>query len=154
MRRAILPALLLLLCVLPGSAQFGARRDANRTVAGWYQRFLRREMDPFAAGWVRALQQGQQPEQVLAGILGSDEYFRLAGGTHSRFIRQLYQDVAGRRPTPSEETFWTRRLWASSRTDVAYDVLMRFPRSWDRDFNVRDPWRDRYDFNRRVDRWR
>jgi len=152
MRRAILPALLLLLCVLPSMAQYN-RRDANRTVAQWYQRYLRRDADPYAGGWVQALQQGQQPEQVLAGILASDEYYRIAGGTPRGFVRQLYEDVHGRRPTPQEADHWARRIYSESRTDVAYAILTRGARNWDRG-DDRDDWRDRYDYRRRYDRYR
>jgi len=151
MRRAILPALLLLTCALPSSAQYGGR-EANRTVQRWYQRYLRRDADPYAAGWVQALQQGQQPEQVLAGILGSDEYYRTAGGTPSRFVRQLYEDIHGRRPTEREVDYWARRAYHDSRTDVAYAILTRGSRNWDRD--DRDDWRDRHDYRRPYDRYR
>jgi len=156
MRRIILPALLLLLCALPGSAQYGGR-DANETVGRWYQRYLHRPADPYAAGWVQALQQGQRPEQVLAGILGSDEYYRSAGGTPTAFVRQLYEDVNGRRPTGREVDYWARRLYSDSRTDVAYSMLTRSAGNWDRDYDRdrdRDHWRDRYDYRRRYDPYR
>jgi len=151
MRRAILPALLLLVCVLPSAAQY-SRRDADRTVGRWYQRYLRREADPYAGGWVQALQQGQQPEQVLAGILGSDEYYRQAGGTPAGFVRQLYEDVHGRRPTRQEAEHWARRVYHDSRADVAYAILTRGARNWDDD--DRDGWRDRHDYRRPQDRYR
>lgn len=156
MRRAILPALLLLVCVLPSEAQYGGqgRHDANRTVARWYQRYLGREMDPYAADWVRALQQGQDPEQVLAGILGSDEYYRRTGGTPAAFVRQLYLDVHRRRPTRQEVDHWARRVYYDSRTDVAYAILTRGARNWDQDDDDRDRWRDRYDYRRPQDRYR
>ena len=153
MRRAILPALLLLLFVLPSMGQFGfANRDAQRTVENWYRRFLGRQTDPWAAGWVQALRQGQDPDQVLAGILGSDEYFRRAGGTPRAFVRQLYSDLMGRRPTAREEDFFVRQMWSSSRADVAFSILTRSSRNWD-DWD-RNDWRDRNDFRRPVIRFR
>src|SRR3954452_19949168 len=145
MRRAILPALLLLLCVLPSNAQYGryghsGTRDAQRTVARWYERFLDREPDTYSVSWVQSLQSGQSPEQVLSGILGSDEYYTRAGGTPDRFIRRLYDDLAGRRPTRREEQYWVRRLYHSSRADVAYSILSRDAQNWeDRD---KDWWAD------------
>lgn len=152
MRRIILPALLLLLCVLPSSGQYGGygRRDASRTVARWYQRFLDREPDPYAESWVRALQSGQEPEQVLSGILGSDEYYRRAGARPRTFVHQLYLDLTGRRPSPQQEQFWARQLYQRDRADVAYSILRRDARNWD-DYD-RDRWSDRYDYRRPYDR--
>jgi len=105
MRRAILPALLVLLFALPSSGQYSrygghADRDAQRTVARWYERFLDREPDPYSATWVQALRRGQESEQVLSGILGSDEYYRRAGSTPAGFVRQLYLDLTGQ-PDPA-----------------------------------------------------
>jgi len=151
MRRAILPALVLLFLALPSSGQYG-NRDAQRTVARWYERYLGREPDPYSAAWVQALQQGQNPDQVLSGILGSDEYYRRAGGTPERFVRQLYDDVAGRRPTPREVDHWARRLYSDSRADVAYAILTRNARNYDD--HDRDDWRDRHDYRRPYDRYR
>jgi len=157
MRRAILPALLLLACALPSSGQYGrygghGDREADRTVRGWYERFLGREPDSSAAGWVQGLQSGQDPEQLLAGILGSDEYYTRAGGTPRGFIQRLYLDLLTRRPTPREEDYWLRRMYHDSRTDVAHALLSRNAQSWDRD---RGPdWPERHDYRRPVSRYR
>jgi len=151
MRRAILPALVLLFLALPSNGQYGYR-DAQRTVARWYERYLGREMDPYADSWVQALQQGQNPDQVLSGILGSDEYYRRAGGRPERFVRQLYEDVGGRRPTAREVDYWARRVYHDSRADIAYAILTRHTGNYDD--NDRDDWRDRYDYRRPNYRYR
>jgi len=151
MRRAILPALVLLFLVLPSNGQYGYR-DARRTVERWYSRYLGREMDPYSGTWVQALQQGQDPNQVLSGILGSDEYYRRAGGTPARFVAQLYEDVGGRRPTPREVDYWARRVYHDSRSDIAYAILTRSAGNHD-DYD-RDDWRDRYDYRRTPYRYR
>lgn len=160
MRRAILPAVLLLSCALPSSGQSGRidERDAERTVHRWYERFLGRDPDRFSGGHVRALRAGTAPEQVLAGILGSDEYYRRAGGTPGRFVSRLYEDLVGRRPTPREEESWARQLYHSSRDDVAYSILTRYAQDWDdhdreRDRD-RDRWSDRHDYRRPQYRYR
>src|SRR5262245_39238586 len=128
MRHFIL-ALLALALALPGAAQFSPSNVGNpqAVVQGWYQRFLRRPMDPAAAGWVQALASGQDPNQLLAGILGSDEYFSNAGGTPAGFVRQLYMDLVGRQPSPAELRHWTARVFRESRTDIAYALLTRHP---------------------------
>jgi len=160
MRRRViilLAPLTLLLGALPGvEAQYGryggaGPRDAQRTVARWYQRYLRRDMDPYSGSWVQALQQGQEPEQVLSGILGSDEYFQNAGGTPAAFVRRLYEDVTGRRPTPREEDTWVRQVYHRARSDVAYAVLTRNAQNWDDDH---DAWRDRHDYRRPYNPYR
>jgi len=150
MRRFILPALLLLLACVPIGAQYGrygwhGDRDAQGTVASWYQRYLGRQPDPYSATWVQALRSGQEPEQVLSGILGSDEYYNNAGGRPASFVRRLFEDVVGRQPSRGEEENLVRQVYHRSRTDVAYVVLTRYAQSWD----ARDrDWSDRHDYRR------
>jgi len=156
MRRAILPALLLMSCAVPSEAQYGlyggyGDRDAQRTVRRWYERYLGREPDPYSGSWAAALQQGQSPEQVLSGILGSDEYYRRAGGTPRDFVRQLYEDLVGRPPTRAEMDSWARQVYYGNRADVAYSLLARHAQNWDP--NAAD-WSDRYDYRRPYHRYR
>ena len=49
---------------------------------------------------------------MLAGILGSDEYYADAGQTASGFLSALYHDVLGRSPD-SGSSFWTNLFIAS-----------------------------------------
>jgi len=156
MRRAILPALaLLLLALQPSSGQYGryGARDASRTVAGWYQRFLGRQADPYAGSWVDALRRGQDPDQVLSGILGSDEYYLRAGGRPADFVRQLYDDLTGREPSPGQLRHWVQQMRFQSRGDVAYAILTRGSRNWD-DRDDRDRYSDRYDYRRPYNPYR
>ena len=146
MRRCFLIAFLLLAFVPPASAQYERRGEALRVVAGWYERFLGRELDPGADLWVQALRRGEEPEKLLAAILGSDEYYTRSGRTPDGFVRQLYVDVARRRPTPREMRFWAGRATSRPREDVAYDILMREGRDWRRD--DRESWREMYDYRR------
>jgi len=155
MRRIILPALLLFLCVLPSNAQYGrygnsGAREAQRTVARWYERYLGREPDPYSAIWVQSLQKGQDPERVLAGILGSDEYYQRGGGTPRGFVQQIYNDVSGRRPTPRELEHWAHEIHHRPLVDVAYAILTRNAQNHDDD---RDH-SDRYDYRRPASRYR
>lgn len=155
MRRAILPALFLLLGVVPLYGQYGnyGYDDASRTVTQWYEQFLNREPDPYAQGWVNALRSGQNPQQVLAGILGSDEYYRRAGGSPGAFIRQLYEDLTGRNPSPREMQHWGRQVYTRPRSDIAYAILTRHSQDWG--FANRDrPWADNYDYRRPYHRYR
>jgi hypothetical protein len=149
MKRAIFCTLLLLITAVPSLGQYGDR-SAERTVARWYERYLGRPMDPYARTWVEALASGQDPDQVLSGILGSDEYYRRAGGTPGAFINRLYRDVAGRRPTPGEVRHWLREFHSSSRGDIAYAILTRNGQ----DLDDRDRLSDRYDYRRPWSRYR
>src|SRR5262249_37632007 len=53
-------------------------------VRGWYQQYLRRPPGSGEElGWVQQLQAGASREQVLAQVLGSQEYFNLFGNTQN-----------------------------------------------------------------------
>ena len=158
MRRAILAALLCL-CALPaiGKADRYGYRDARRTVALWYDRFLGREAGPAAEGWARALAEGQDADRLLSQIIGGTEYFDKCGANPARYVRTLYRDLAGRAPSPREMEYWTRRCRFESRDTIAYEMLRRHPQNWDRDDRRggRD-WDhgDRYDYRRPTYRYR
>jgi uncharacterized delta-60 repeat protein len=75
-------------------------------VAGYYSTLLGR-----AAGasetdfWASSLQRGTSDEQVLNGIVSSDEYFTKAGGTNSQWLDRLYRDLLGRARGVGEDFF-------------------------------------------------
>jgi hypothetical protein len=66
---------------------------------------------------------GFTDEQVAAQIIGSTEYFVLAGGTNSAFITRLFNDVLGRAPSAADMTFYLTLLGSTSRINVALNVL-------------------------------
>jgi hypothetical protein len=107
-----------------------APADPQTLVNSWYLRYLHRNADPGAAGWVQSLRRGHSPEEVLATILSSDEYYLDAGNTPFSFIRQLYIDLFGRQPSAQEVGYWLRRLRFDSRKDIAYQLLTRYPQNW------------------------
>ena len=53
--------------------------------------------------WASSLREGTPPVQVLATILGSDEYAIRAGATPDGFIRTLFFYLTGRPPTFVEQ---------------------------------------------------
>ena len=118
---------LLLAQSAPVSAQ--AVADPVAVVDSWYRMYLGRSArnDPGSAGWINMLRRGSPPSSVLAGILGSPEYFNRVGGTMPAFIRAVYRDVVGRSPTPGELRFWLRRANTQSRRDIANDILAQNP---------------------------
>jgi hypothetical protein len=103
---------------------------AESLVDSWYAKFLNRPRDAYASVWIDSIRQGQHPASVLAKILGSQEYYDKGGGTPEGFVQRLYLDLTGRPPSPQELNYWVQRLYTSDRTDVAYQLLMRYPQSW------------------------
>lgn len=99
-------------------------------VRSWYEHYLHREPDAGASAWVKSLSHNSSPEDVLASILSSQEYYALAGNSVPGFVRQLYLDILGREPSGSEITFWANRVRYESRKDVAYTLLSRHPQNW------------------------
>jgi hypothetical protein len=136
MRRTLALALpaLLLSTSLASAQSYYYRGDAPGNpatlVRSWYERFLRREPDRGADGWIQALRTGHSAEDVVASILASPENYTAAGGTPAGFIRRLYVDLLGREPSPAEINYWRGRLRYSSRKDVAYQLLIRHPQNW------------------------
>jgi len=132
----------------------GGQAGAQQLVDQWYQRFLNRQRDAWAAVWVDALRTGQPPEAVLSKILSSQEYYDKAGGTPEGFVQTLYIDLVGREPTPREVQFWASRLNQVDRDEVAYQVLTRHPGSWQGGVQESyapaeegyDPYPSRYDY--------
>jgi hypothetical protein len=123
----ILATAVLLGLTSPVDAQ--AIGDPMAMVDSWYRAYLGRTAlrDPASAGWVNLLQQGGQPAQVLAGILGSPEYFNRVGGTMPAFIQAVYREAVGRPATPAELRFWLRRALTQSRRDIAFEILSQNP---------------------------
>jgi hypothetical protein len=115
-------------------------------VRSWYRRFLGREPDPMAGVWTNELRSGQDPNAVLATILGSDEYYTRAGSTPDGLVRTLFQDLTGRPPSPQEMASWTRRAATGDRNDIAYALLTRYPQTWTQRPYIPDD--HRYDYRR------
>ncbi len=111
-------------------AQQGIPGNGTSLVAGWYKHFLNREPDASAARWVEALQNGQQPESVLAQLLASPEYYAKGGNTREGFVQTIYRDVIGRPPTRGELDFWLPRLAYTSRGDMAYALITYTGPTW------------------------
>jgi hypothetical protein len=119
-------------------AQYAASAQSQAVVADWYNRYLHRAMGAEAVGWAQDLDQGQDPTKLLAGILGSDEYYIRCGSTIQGYISTLFADVTGRQATAAEYNFWLNRLAQiggaapdyEQRLDVAYEMLMRYPQGW------------------------
>jgi hypothetical protein len=80
-------------------------------VQTWYERYLHRSVDPTGAkAWGDKLRSGASPLAVEAGILGSEEYYQNHASNSVGFVRGLYSDVLGERPTVRQIDIWLDRL--------------------------------------------
>jgi hypothetical protein len=104
--------------------------DPASLVDYWYRTYLGRPADSGITYWVNEFQQGASPDQVLAGILASDEYYKKGGGTPEGFVTALFNDVLKHPPAPADVDFWVRRMYTESRQDVADEVLTQNPGVW------------------------
>lgn len=150
-RLLIIPALLLVVVAAPTPAQHRVR-GARALVTSWYGRYLERGLGPGEGlGHIDALRSGVDPNEVLAGILGSQEYYYKAGQTPDAFVRRLYADLAGRAPTNRELAYWSAEVYRQPLRNIAYSLLTRFPQTWDDTVPV---WRNQYEYRRPYQRWR
>jgi len=131
MKRWLLIACLAGLCVpLAADAQPYGPGGAEQTVREWYNRFLRREPDAGSSVWADQLRQGQQPEAVLAQILGASEYYSRGGGSPQGYIRRLITDLTGTPPGGREINFWVNQMYQLDRPDLVMRVMQRYPGNW------------------------
>jgi hypothetical protein len=160
MRNLIILSALGLLSLAPAAdAQYyqPPSNDPAALVDQWYMRFLGRTAttDRASLAWTNQLRQGASPESVLAGILSSDEYYNRAQSRPEAFIDNLYRDLVSRPATQNEIRFWVQRMYAQNpedtktRQDIAYDMLVQHPGSWQSPSlpPPRDRDRDRYDYD-------
>jgi hypothetical protein len=120
----------LLLGLLPAVASPQVYGDPNSLVNYWYENYLGRAPDPGSAGWVTALNQGQPADTVLAGILGSDEFYARSGSTPQGFVALLYNDILKRPPAAGELNYWVQRMYTSDRAAIADAILTQNPGVW------------------------
>jgi hypothetical protein len=90
-----------------------------------YTRFLHRSPDPKGLmGWTDFLQGGGSLAGLEAGVVGSEEYFQLHGGTNGAFLGALYQDALGRILDATGQQSWEPLLdGGASRDDVAAAIF-------------------------------
>jgi len=119
-----------LLCLAPTAAQAQSYGDPNSLVDYWYRTYLGRAPDAAMAGWVAQLNQGTPADQVLAGILGSQEFYNRAGATPAGFITLLYNYLLQRPPTPGELNYWVGRMYIMDRQAIADSLLTQNPGVW------------------------
>jgi len=89
---------------------------------------LRRQVDPSGlANHVALMRSGTAQETIVAGILASPEYYRLAGGDDRRYVARIIADVTGRPAGPREIRSLLNRLSQEDANQMAYEYLTLHP---------------------------
>ena len=99
----------------------------KNVIDGLYEQYLHRPAEPQGEDyWVNVLGQGVSEFQLLALLVGSQEYYNNHGGDDAGFIRGLYQDVLRRStpPGPDEIGYWhSLMVNGTSRSSVAFGFI-------------------------------
>jgi hypothetical protein len=94
-------------------------------VRQYYHRFLDRA--PTAEGlafWTDYLASGRSHVDLIAAILGSDEYYEALGSSHDAFVRSLFSRLYHRKPNAAEASSWLGLLSSGSAT--RHDLAVTF----------------------------
>lgn len=94
-------------------------------VTGMYQKYLGRSPDAAdLAYWVGVVSSVGTIENTEADIIGSQEFFALAGGTNAGFIERLFQVSLGRKPALEDTAYYLASLLSRQpRQQVAGEIL-------------------------------
>jgi hypothetical protein len=93
-------------------------------VVNWYQSYLDRRPETSGLVYWGSQLKNDSFEIVQAGILGSNEFYKDAGGTTDGFLSRVYEDVFDRAVDATGESTYGAELNAGmSRTAVAYQIL-------------------------------
>jgi hypothetical protein len=115
---------------VPPSPAFQNDQAAQNLVENWFLHFFGRPGGVGSSYWIDQVRQGQPPDNVLAQMLASQEYYDKGGRTPQGFIEKLYYDLTGQPPPPQALGYWVNRLYQSNRQEVAHALLLRYPQSW------------------------
>lgn len=116
----------------------GASVPANNTYAvgqldqigQWYRQYLgRAATSQELTVWQSHLQAGRSPQDILAYILGSPEYFDRMGNQRDPYLAAVYSNLMGRQPTAADlQQFATQyQQYGGARTEFVRDVLRLQP---------------------------
>jgi hypothetical protein len=107
-----------------------SQEGIDQLVRSLYRQFLNRDArNGEEMFWVNQMLLGQTQEQILAGIIGSQEFYDFAqtrvttGTPDQRFITEVYQVLFARAPRADELTYWTNLLQGQSRTQAVLQFL-------------------------------
>jgi uncharacterized delta-60 repeat protein len=91
-----------------------------------YGQYLHRPADSGGlTGWEAFLSGGGSIDQMRALVMGSPEYYQLAGGTNDAFVARVYGDVLGRPVDSGGQQFWDQALSAGADRGAVAGAIMR-----------------------------
>ncbi|MDZ4780852.1 MAG: DUF4214 domain-containing protein, partial [Planctomycetia bacterium] len=147
-----------------GTVASGIFESAERLdpiIRQYYRDYLLREAEQAGVNYYRAVWQADGgPDNVVANIIASAEFFASAGGTNTLWVTELYRRLLGREPDAAGLDYWTTRL--SSGQLSRQQVVFGFTRSDENFRNLITGWYQQYlgrtptaeELNTRVDRMR
>jgi glucose/arabinose dehydrogenase len=100
-----------------------AENRAHFVLAAYQSLLGRAASGTDVSGWLQALAQGGTPEQVLAALVASPEYFQRVGSDNGRWLDQAYRDLLGRDRDAGSQTFLDALNRGGSRTGVALALV-------------------------------
>jgi hypothetical protein len=84
-----------------------AEREGQRVTANYVTLLGRRPSSAEVSGWVELFTHGlASNEDVIAGFVGSAEYWRRHSGNARDWLTSAYLDVLGRQPEPAAYAGW------------------------------------------------
>ncbi|QGJ69458.1 Hypothetical protein PBC10988_11400 [Planctomycetales bacterium 10988] len=92
--------------------------------------------------WRGVWQSTGSPDQVIVGIVASQEFYLNAGGTNELWVRDVYRKLLERESDPTGEAFWSSILNAGVTTKA--NVVYGFTRSYEKYGLLVDGWFGQY----------
>ncbi len=100
-------------------------------ILNYYQMYLGRAASAGEiAPWVNYLQHGGNDNQVLAGFLGSTEFYQHVGNNPTAYVKALYTDLLGRAADSAGLSGWVQQVNAGASKS---NIVMGFTTSTERD---------------------
>jgi hypothetical protein len=97
-------------------------------VRTWHRQYFHREPDlRSVAGWSYWFRLGHSPEQVLAAMLSTDEYYRRAGSTPEGLVQAMFDDGAPGELVGDARQAWLRRARGTDRGALAASFVQAHP---------------------------
>ncbi len=111
---------------------FESDEHLDPIIEQYYQQFLLRQADPGGlAHWDQVWKQFGGPEEVIAGMISSPEFFQASGGTNSGWVSALYDRLLNRAADAQGLQYWTNLLDQHQLTEQ--QVVLNFEDSKEND---------------------
>lgn len=129
-----------------GTVASGIFESAERLdpiIRQYYRDYLLREAEPAGVEFYREVWRADGgPDNVVANIISSAEFFASAGGTNQLWVTELYRRLLGREPDAAGLEYWTTRLQSGQLS--RQQVVFGFTRSDENFRNLVNGWYQQY----------